>query len=78
MKTDLICEQRYKQIDNQPEHLVEQTADSVSFLAAKNKAIHLYEDWDEQQWQDFFLEQFFRIDDVVVYTLKDVQGIHHP
>jgi hypothetical protein len=39
----------------------------------------LYEDWDEQQWRDFSLEQFFREeDDEVTYTIADAREVYRP
>jgi hypothetical protein len=37
-----------------------------------------YEDWDDQQWGDFSLAQFFDEDDEVEYTLEDAQEVYRP
>jgi len=73
MKASLKRDQLHKQIDLLPDELVEQIADFALFLLAKRKAAPLYEDWDAQQWQDFSLEQFFREDDDVTYTIADAK-----
>jgi len=79
MKTTLRREQLHKQIDLLPDELVQEIADFVLFLLAKRKVAPLFEDWDEQQWRDFSLEQFFREeDDEVTYTLADAREIYRP
>ncbi|MEW5827890.1 MAG: hypothetical protein AB1846_03300 [Chloroflexota bacterium] len=76
MKASLIRDQLHKQIDRLPDEIVEQIADFAQFLMAKRKAAPNYEDWDEKQWQELALEQFFQEDDDVVYTLKDAREVY--
>lgn len=78
MKAVLKRDQLHKQIDLLPDELVEQIADFALFLLAKRKAAPHYEDWSEQQWQNFSLEQFFREDDDVTYTIADAKEVYRP
>jgi hypothetical protein len=79
MKTTLWREQLHKQIDLLPDDLVQEIADFAFFLLAKRKAAPLYEDWNEQQWRDFSLEQFFREEgDEVTYAIADAKEVYRP
>lgn len=78
MKSTLPREQLHKQIDQLPDDLVAQIADFTLFLLAKYKTSPNYEEWDEQQWQNFSLEQFFREEDDVTYSLTDAEEIYRP
>jgi hypothetical protein len=78
MKTTLPRDQLHKQIDLLPDDLVEQIADFALFLLAKRKAAPRYEDWNEQEWQNFSLEQFFREDDDVTYSVADAKEVYRP
>ncbi len=70
--------QLQKQIDMLPDDIVKQIADFTFFVMARQEIAPLYADWDSDQWQDFSLEQFFREDDEVEYSLEDAQEIYHP
>lgn len=77
--TNLISrEQLYKQINRLPDDIVQQIADFTFFVMARREIAPLYAEWKGSQWQDFSLEQFFREDDEVEYTLKDAQEIYRP
>jgi hypothetical protein len=78
MKSTLPREQLHKQIDRLPDDLVAQIADFTLFLLAKHKTAPRYEEWDEQQWQNFSLEQFFREEDDVTYSLADAEEVYRP
>jgi hypothetical protein len=78
MKSTLPREQLHKQIDRLPDDLVAQIADFTLFLLAKQKTAPRYEEWDEQQWQNFSLEQFFREEDDVTYSLADAEEVYRP
>ena len=78
MKSTLQRDQLHKQIDILPDDLVEQIADFALFLLAKRKAAPNYEDWNEQQWQNFSLEQFFREEDDVNYAIADAKEVYRP
>ena len=73
-----IREKLRKQIDNLPDDVVEQIADFTLFVMARRKITPTYDDWDDSQRQDFTLEQFFREDDEVGYSLDDAEEIYHP
>jgi hypothetical protein len=81
MNPALIRDRLHEQIDRLPDELVEEVADFVLFLAAKQKISPNYQDWDERQWQEFALGQFFRAEDEedeVEYSLKDAREVYHP
>ena len=61
-----------------PDDLVAQVADFTLFLLAKHKTALHYEEWDEYQWQNFSLEQFFREEDDVTYSLADAEEVYRP
>ena len=78
MTTVAFREQLQKQIDTLPDDIVQQIADFTFFVMTRREINPLYADWDSSQWQDFSLEQFFREDDEVEYSLEDAQEIYHP
>ena len=78
MSTTTFRKQLQKQIDTLPDEIVQQIADFTLFMMAKRDITPLYADWSHGQWQDFSLEQFFREDDEVEYSLDDAQEIYHP
>ncbi len=78
MNPTLLREQLHRQIDRLPDDLLEQSADFLLFLLARKKGFLRYEDWNNRQWQDFALEQFFREDDEVTYTLSEAKEIYRP
>lgn len=71
-----------KQLQNQlnelPDDIVQQIADFTFFVMARRDLTPKYADWTNRQWQDFSLEQFFREEDEVEYSLEDAQEIYHP
>ncbi len=71
-----VREQLHKRIDALPDELVEQVADFTLFVIAKKQTPLSYEEWTLHQWQDFTLEQFFREEDDVEYSLADAQEIY--
>ncbi|MBC8497190.1 MAG: hypothetical protein ISS57_02580 [Anaerolineales bacterium] len=78
MKTAPLREQLLQQIDHLPDDIVQQIADFAQFLMVRRKIAPLYDDWSDQQWQDMALEQLFRENDEVTYTLKDAQEVYRP
>ncbi len=78
MTTVTFREQLQKQIDTLPDDIIQQIADFTFFVMARREIDPLYADWDNSQWQNFSLEQFFREDDEVEYSLEDAQEIYHP
>ena len=73
-----IREQLHKEIETLPDDVIEQIADFTMFVMARRKIVPSYDDWQGTLWQDFILQQFFREEDEVEYTLKDAQEIYHP
>lgn len=76
--TTTIREQLHQQIDRLPDEIVQLVADFASFVMARRQMTPIYTDWHQNEWQAFTLEQFFREEDELVYTLKDAQEIYHP
>ncbi len=78
MTSVALRDQLQKQIDTLPDDIVQQIADFTFFVMARRDIAPLYADWTNRQWLDFSLEQFFRDDDEVEYTLEDAQEIYNP
>jgi len=83
MSAALIRNRLHEQIDHLPDELVEQVANFALFLLAKQKIAPSYEDWNNHQWQEFALQQFFRAEDgdehnEVEYSIKDAREVYHP
>ena len=68
-------EQLYRQIDKLPDDVVQQIADFTLFVMARRQIKRSYADWGSQQWEDFALEQLFRDNDEVEYSLEDAREI---
>lgn len=77
MSTTTIREQLRKQIEHLPDDVVQEIVDFTLFVMARRKIKPVYAEWEDSQWQTFTLEQFFREDDEIEYTLKDAQEIYH-
>jgi len=73
-----VREQLYRQIDNLPDDIVEQIADFALFVMARRQIAPDYAEWGSNQWQNFALEQLFREDDEIEYSLDDAQEIYKP
>jgi len=78
MTIAITREQLHKQIDALPDDVVEQIADFTLFLMTRRQIKPAYAEWDNDQWQTFTLEHFFREADDVTYSLDDAQEIYHP
>ena len=78
MNTKTLRVQLQEQISQMPDELVEQIANFAMFVMSRRKIKPLYEDWNDQLWQDFALSQFFDDDDDVEYSLEDAEEIYHP
>jgi hypothetical protein len=76
MNTVQIRRQLHIRIDSLPDDVIEQIADFTLFIEAKKQMPPNYEEWTVHQWQDFALEQFFREEDDVEYSLADAQEIY--
>ncbi len=77
MSTVAIREQLHKQIEHLPDDVVQEIADFTLFVMARRQIKPVYAEWEDNQWQTFTLEQFFREDDEIEYTLNDAQEIYH-
>jgi hypothetical protein len=79
MNPELIRDRLHEQINRLPDELVEEVADFILFLAAKQKRSPNYHDWDDRQWQEFVAQQFLRAEDEddVEYSLKDAREVYH-
>ncbi|MEZ2250498.1 hypothetical protein [Microcoleus sp.] len=63
-------EQLHQQIDNLPDHIVEQIASLILSITTQQKiGVSEYTDWQSTQWQDFSLMQLFCEDDEIEYSL---------
>jgi len=78
MNIKLLRARLLEQINHLPDDAVEQIADFAMFVMIKRRIEPLYEDWDDQLWQDFALSQLFAEDDDVEYSLEDAREIYHP
>jgi len=76
MNTLQTRKQLHKRIDNLSDEVIEQIADFTLFVMAKKQKTPLYEEWATHQWRNFALEQFFREEDDVEYSLIDAQEIY--
>ncbi len=71
-----IREQLHQQIDRLPDEVVEKIADFTVMIMNQSKDILEYRNWEDQDWRDFSLEQFFRDEEEVEYLLEEAQEIY--
>jgi len=71
-----IRDQLHEQIDKLPDEIVQQIADFALFVMARRDIAPHYEEWEDQQWNEFSLAQFFYEDDEVEYDIEDAQEIY--
>lgn len=64
-----------QQIDSLPDYLIEQIARFTQNLTSRQDTSE-FSDWENGQWQDFSLAQFFSEDDEIEYFLEDTQEIY--
>lgn len=76
MSTMTLREQLHRQLDTLPDEVVEQIADFALFVMARRQITPIYEEWGENQWQTFALNQLFRDEDEVAYSLADAQEVY--
>jgi hypothetical protein len=69
-------EQLHQQIDQLPDRIVDQIANFIQLVATKQNNIPEYANWKSKDWQEFSLQQFFRDEDEVEYTLEDAQEVY--
>jgi hypothetical protein len=73
-----VREQLHQQIDQLPDHLVEQIAKFTRLISTHQNNISEYTNWQNKDWQKFSLDQFFCEEDEIEYSLEDAQEIYHP
>jgi hypothetical protein len=71
-----VREQLHQQIDRLPDHIVEQIANFTRLISIHQNNISEYTNWQNEDWQEFSLEQFFREEDEIEYSLEDAQEIY--
>lgn len=69
-------QQLHQQIDKLPDHLVEQIARFTQLITTGQNNILEYTNWQDQEWQEFSLQQFFSEEDEIEYSLEDAQEIY--
>lgn len=74
----VIREELHQQIDAMPDDVVELISDFALFVMARRQNAPTFTEWGKEEWQDFTLEQLFREDDPVAYSLSDAQEVYHP
>ena len=71
-------EQLHQQIDQLPDHIVERIANFTSSIIKQQNNIVDYSNWENKDWQKFSLQEFFREEDEIEYSLEDAQEIYKP
>lgn len=56
-------EELHQQIDRLPDHLVEKIANFTRLISTEPSNISEYTHWQNEDWQKFSLEQFFKEED---------------
>ena len=67
-------EQLHQQIDQLPDHIIEQIANFTLSIITQQSNIPEYTNWENKDWQEFSLQTFF--DDEIEYFLEDAQEIY--
>jgi hypothetical protein len=73
-----IREELHQQIDRLPDHIVEKIANYTRLISTEQNNISEYTDWQDEDWQKFSLEQFFKEEEEIEYSLADAQEIYQP
>ena len=63
MTEQTLKEELKEQIDKLPDDIVREIADYIYALMLKHNIPLPYSDWEEGEWQEFSIRQFFRDDD---------------
>jgi ASC-1-like (ASCH) protein len=71
-------EQLHQQIDQLPDHIVEQIANFTSSIITQQSNIPKYSNWEDKDWQEFSLQNFFCEENEIEYCLEDAQEIYTP
>jgi hypothetical protein len=75
MTGNQLRKQVHQQIDVLPEDVLREVADFLAFVLARRQKENLSE-WDDDTWQQMALEQFFRDNDEVDYTVDDAIEVY--
>jgi hypothetical protein len=73
-----VREQLHQQIDQLPDHFIDQIANFTRLISTHQNNISEYTNWQNEDWQKFSLDQFFREEDEIEYSLEDAQEIYQP
>ena len=73
-----IRQQLHQKIDQLPDHIVEKIVNFTQFISTQQNSPPDHIDWQDKDWSEFSLEQFFRQEDEVEYSLEDAQEIYQP
>ncbi|MCZ8287329.1 hypothetical protein [Microcystis sp. LE19-59.1C] len=71
-----IREELHQQIDRLPDDIVEKIANFTRLISPEPNNISEYTNWQDEDWQKFSLEQFFKEEDEIEYSLADAQEIY--
>ena len=71
-----IREELHQQIDRLPDDIVEKIANFTRLIYPEPNNISEYTNWQDEDWQKFSLEQFFKEEDEIEYSLADAQEIY--
>ena len=73
-----IREELHQQIDRLPDDIVEKIANFTRLISPEPNNISEYTNWQDEDWQKFSLEQFFKEGYEIEYSLADAQEIYQP
>ncbi|MCZ8048616.1 MAG: hypothetical protein O9290_18740, partial [Microcystis sp. LE19-41.2A] len=59
-----------------PDDIVEKIANFTRLISPEPNNISEYTNWQDEDWQKFSLEQFFKEEDEIEYSLADAQEIY--
>ena len=68
----------HQQIDQLPDRIVEPIVNFTSSMIAQQNNIPEYSNLEDKDWQEFSLQNFFREEDEIEYSLEDAQEIYTP
>ncbi len=71
-----IREELHQQIDRLPDDIVEKIANFTRLISPEPNNISEYTNWQDEDCQKFSLEQFFKEEDEIEYSLADAQEIY--
>jgi len=76
--SDPLRERLHQEIDRLPDRVVEKLMNFICSISTEQNDLSDYIDWQNKDWQEFSLEQFFREEDDIEYSLEDTQEIYRP